>query len=84
MKNIFDLLPKLRQTSLHGRYESDRVTDNTGDFLNRYRLNTARAKRLLNERQATIAAYHQIISDALGAITLTAIFIIIIHLVFAS
>lgn len=84
MKTIFDLLPNLKShSSSHGRYESDRVTDKSGDFLNRYRLNTARAKRLRNEHRATIAAYHQLISDTLGAIALTAIFTIIIYLAFA-
>ena len=59
------------------------VIDNTAEWHKRYCLNTARAKRLRNERQATIAAYHQLISDALGAIALTAIFTIIIYLAFA-
>lgn len=64
-------------------YPSDRVTDNTVAFLHRYRLNTARSKRLRRDSEATIAAYHQIIKDTLGAIALTAIFTIIIYLVFA-
>ena len=65
------------------KYPSDRITDNTGEFLHRYRLNTARAKRLRRESEATIAAYHQIIKDTLGAIALTVIFTAIIYLVFA-
>jgi hypothetical protein len=65
------------------KYPSDRITDNTADFLPRYRLNTARAKRLRRESKATIAAYHQIIKDTLGAIALTALFTVILYLAFA-
>jgi hypothetical protein len=64
-------------------YPSDRVTDNTADFLHRYRLNSARSKRLRRESEATIAAYHQIIKDTLGAIALTALFTAIFYLAFA-
>ena len=64
-------------------YPSDRVTDNTADFLNRYRLNSARSKRLRRESQATIAAYHQIIKDTLGAIALTVIFTALFYLALA-
>lgn len=65
------------------KYPSDRITDNTAEFLNRYRLNTARAKRLRRESEATIAAYHQVIKDTLGAIALTALFTVILYLAFA-
>ena len=65
------------------KYPSDRITDNTGEFLHRYRLNTVRAKRLRRESEATIAAYHQIIKDTLGAIALTALFTVILYLAFA-
>lgn len=64
-------------------YPSDRVTDNTVTFLHRYRLNTARAKRLRRESEATIAAYHQIIKDTLGAIALTVIFTALFYLALA-
>jgi hypothetical protein len=64
-------------------YPSDRVTDNTAAFLNRYRLNSAHSKRLRRESQATIAAYHQIIKDTLGAIALTVIFTALFYLAFA-
>jgi hypothetical protein len=64
-------------------YPSDRVTDNTADFLHRYRLNSARAKRLRRESEATIAAYHQIIKDTLGAIALTVIFTALFYLALA-
>lgn len=64
-------------------YPSDRVTDNTVAFLHRYRLNTARAKRLRRESEATIVAYHQIIKDTLGAIALTVIFTALFYLALA-
>ena len=64
-------------------YPSDRVTDNTIAFLHRYRLNTARGKRLRRESETTIAAYRQIIKDTLGAIALSVIFTALFYLALA-
>lgn len=78
---IFDRLPKLTVNSpSHGRYESDRVTDNTARWLYAYRVNSPRQRRLAAKRRALFASYHEAASILAGILILAAIVLILFFL----